>query len=81
MFTRTIENIISEKIDSGKAIILVGARQVGKTTLIKKILKDKNYLFLDADDPVTRTILTNPTTEQIRTFLGDSKYVFLDEAQ
>ena len=81
MFARTIENKISEKIDSGKAIILVGARQVGKTTLIKKILKDKDYLFIDADDPATRTTLTNPTTEQIRTFLGDSKYVFLDEAQ
>jgi hypothetical protein len=37
MFTRTIEDIIKEKINSGKAIILVGARQVGKTTLLKKI--------------------------------------------
>ena len=81
MFVRTIEEKISEKIDSGKAIILVGARQVGKTTLIKKILKERDYLFVDADDPVTRTTLTNPTTEQIRTFLGDNKYVFLDEAQ
>ncbi len=81
MFARTIENIISEKIDSGKAIILVGARQVGKTTLIKEILKDKDYLFVDADDPATRTTLTNPTTEQIRTFLSNCKYVFLDEAQ
>jgi uncharacterized protein len=81
MFDRTIENVIKEKINSGKAIILVGARQVGKTTLLKKILKDKEYLFLDADDPSTRSLLQNPTTEQIRTFLGEYKYVFLDEAQ
>ena len=81
MFARTIENIIKEKINSGKAIIVVGARQVGKTTLLNKILKDKDYLFLDADDPSTRSLLQSPTTEQIRTFIGKYKYVFLDEAQ
>jgi len=81
MFTRTIENTIKDKINSGKAIVVVGARQVGKTTLLKRILKDKEYLFLDADDPSTRNLLQNPTTEQIRTFLGDYQYVFLDEAQ
>ncbi len=81
MFSRTIENTITEKINSGKAIVVVGARQVGKTTLLKAILKDKKYLFLDADDPTTRNLLSNPNTEQIRTFIGDHKFIFLDEAQ
>lgn len=81
MIERTIENAIKDKVNSGKAIVVVGARQVGKTTLINKILKDKNYLFLDADDPSTRNFLQSPTTEQIRTFIGDYKYIFLDEAQ
>jgi uncharacterized protein len=81
VFTRTIEKAIREKFSSGKAIVVVGARQVGKTTLLKEILKDRSYLFLDADDPSTRSLLQNPTTEQIRTLLGEYKYVFLDEAQ
>lgn len=81
MIPRAIESTIREKINGGKAIIVVGARQVGKTTLLEKILTDKEFLFLDADDPSTRILLQNPTTEQIRTFLGDYKYVFLDEAQ
>jgi len=81
MFARTIENIIKEKINGGKAIVVVGARQVGKTTLLNKILEDLDYLFLDADDPATRNLLQSPTTEQIRTFIGDYKYIFLDEAQ
>lgn len=81
MFNRTLENTIKEKIDSGKAIVVVGARQVGKTTLLKKVLKDKDYLFLDADDPSTRSLLKHPTTEQIRTIIGEYKYIFLDEAQ
>ncbi len=81
MFARTIENRIKEKMNSGKAVVVVGARQVGKTTLLNEILKDKAYLFLDADDPATRNLLQSPTTEQIRTIIGDYKYVFLDEAQ
>ena len=75
MFARTIENKIIEKINSGKAIVVIGARQVGKTTLLNEILKGRDYLFLDADDPSTRNLLQNPTTEQIRTFIGEYKYV------
>ena len=45
MFDRTIENTIKEKINGGKAIVVVGARQVGKTTLLNEILKDKE-LFI-----------------------------------
>ena len=71
MYQRIIENIVKEKIGSRKAIIIVGARQVGKTTLIKKILKGKEFLFFDADDPANRRLLSSPTTEQIRAFLGD----------
>jgi len=81
MFPRIIENSIKDKINSGKAIVIVGARQVGKTTLLKNILNNKDYLFLDADDPTTRNILSNPNTEEIKTIIGDYKYIFLDEAQ
>ena len=68
-------------MNGGKAIVLVGARQVGKTTLVKSILKNNDYLFLDADDPTIRNLLSNPNTEQIRAILADNKTVFLDEAQ
>ena len=81
MIHRSISHRIKEKINKGKAIVIVGARQVGKTTLIKEILNGVDYLFLDADDPSTRSLLQSPTTEQLRTILGDYKYVFLDEAQ
>jgi len=81
MYQRTLGNNVKKRIGSGKAIVIVGARQVGKTTLIKNILKEKEYLFFDADDPTIRQLLTNPNTEEIRTFLGESKIVFIDEAQ
>ncbi|MBW6492256.1 MAG: ATP-binding protein [Lentimicrobium sp.] len=81
MFARFLEKRIQEKIGSGKAIVLTGARQVGKTTLINHILDGLEFLFLDADDPTIRTILANPNTEEIRTILADHKIVFIDEAQ
>ena len=81
MFIRTLEDIIKGDLGGGKAIILIGAKQVGKTTLIKKVLKDKRYLFLDGDDPAIRKMLTYPNTEEIRTILKDYKIIFIDEAQ
>jgi uncharacterized protein len=81
MITRTLECTIKEKENDGKAIVVVGARQVGKTTLLKSILEGKDYLFLDADDPTVRSLLSNPNTEQLRTIIGNYKTVFIDEAQ
>ena len=81
MYSRFLSQSINKRIGSGKAIVVIGARQVGKTTLLESLLESKNYLFLNGDDPRTRTLLTKPTTEQIRTILGSFKYVFIDEAQ
>jgi len=81
MYSRYLSDRIEKRIGSGKAIVVIGPRQVGKTTLIETLLNSKDYLLLDGDDPTTRTILTEPNTEQIRTILGKHKYVFIDEAQ
>lgn len=81
MIERTIKNTISSRLFKGKTIILIGARQVGKTTLIKEVLKGMDFLFLDGDDPLVRERLTNPNTKEIETILGNAKIVFIDEAQ
>lgn len=81
MLKRHLDAVLKSKINRGKAILLVGARQVGKTTLIKSVLEKSDYLFLDGDDPTVRNLLSGPNTEQIRTIIGDSKIIFLDEAQ
>lgn len=81
MFLRFLEDVISNRMNKGKAIILIGARQVGKTTLIKKIINGRDSLFLDGDDPSVRALLTNPSTEQIRSIIANYKLIFIDEAQ
>ncbi len=80
MYHRTLASIFN-KNTRGKAVVIVGARQVGKTTLIKNALKNKEFLFLDADDPTVRRLLTHPNTAQIQNILGAFKIVFIDEAQ
>jgi len=81
MYERYLKERIIKRINSGKAINLIGPRQVGKTTLIREVLKDHDYLFFDGDDPKTRTLLNQPNTEEIRRIVGKHKYIFIDEAQ
>ena len=82
MINRILESEIRKRLFSGKAIIVTGPRQVGKTTLIKKILKDQaDVLFFDGDDPTVMKLLDRPNTEQIRQIIGTNKIVFIDESQ
>lgn len=81
MYPRFLHEKIEQRIGSGKAIVVIGPRQVGKTTLIESILRSENYLLLNGDDPRTRMLLTEPNTEQIRSIIGKHKFVFIDEAQ
>ena len=81
MYNRDLKETIEGKINKGKAIILIGPRQVGKTTLLKTIIDTKEHLFLDGDDPTVRSLLNNPNTTQIRSIIGSNKIIFIDEAQ
>ncbi len=81
MYLRVVEKAIKNKLGKGKALVLIGPRQVGKTTLIRNLLEGKKYLFLDGDDPTVRELLTNPSTEQLRNIIGTHDTLFVDEAQ
>ncbi len=41
MITRVLEESIRNKLGQDKAIVIMGARQVGKTTLLKHLFKEK----------------------------------------
>ena len=82
MIERKLKSVLESKIGSGKAIVLLGPRQTGKTTLIKQLLKGRGeYLLLDCDDPLVRSQLTNVNTEELKRIIGKNKCVFIDEAQ
>jgi len=82
MINRKLEGIIKNRIASKKAIIVLGPRQTGKTTLIEKISSARgDYLILDGDDPLVRMRLENANTEELRQIIGKHHTVFIDEAQ
>ncbi len=81
MYPRIIADRIRKKLGSGEAIIITGPRQVGKTTLIRSVIEEQSFLFLDGDDPKTREELTNPNTEELKSLIGLNKLLIIDEAQ
>lgn len=83
MIKRQLQKKVENRLFGGKTIILIGARQVGKTTLVKHILEahKTEARFFDGDDPTVRRLLDEPNTEQIRQLIGEADLVFIDEAQ
>jgi len=80
---RTLEEKITDKLFLGKAIIVYGARQVGKTTLVQDILarfKGKG-LYLNADEPEVQARLRDAGAAQIASLFGNHRLVVIDEAQ
>jgi predicted AAA+ superfamily ATPase len=81
MIKRILLNDIQRRLFQGKAIILFGPRQCGKSTLIEDMLKDKEHLYLNGDDADIREQLTNTSATRLKTIVGGYKIVFIDEAQ
>jgi predicted AAA+ superfamily ATPase len=83
---RYIKRAISKKIQNrlfeNKAIIVLGPRQVGKTTMIKQILKKQtSILYLNGDDADIRDLLANTTSTKLKNIIGNNNIIFIDEAQ
>lgn len=83
MITRILENGIKLHIGSGKAVILIGPRQVGKTTLLEKLAKTfgKRVLMINCDEPDMRFMLQNKTSSEFKAMMGSYDLVIIDEAQ
>jgi predicted AAA+ superfamily ATPase len=83
MINRKLESTIISKLFKGKAIIVLGPRQTGKTTLLRKIVssQNENILWLDADEPIVRSQLTNANISDLKLIIGKNKILVLDEAQ
>jgi predicted AAA+ superfamily ATPase len=83
MIFRTLQNEIESRLFKGKAILLFGPRQTGKSTLIHAILsaQEKSFLYLNGDEADVRDILSETTSTKLRNLVGPHPLVFIDEAQ
>ena len=82
MIKRQLEDIIKKRINKGKAIIMLGPKQTGKTTLLTKIASETgDYLLLDCDEILVREKLEDANIENLKQLIGKHNFVFIDEAQ
>lgn len=83
MIKRAIYQQIIENLFKGKAIIITGPRQVGKTTLLQVIMRESksNVLYLNCDEPDIRPMLENASSTSLKALVGNNTLLLIDEAQ
>lgn len=82
MIHRILEEKIQPLLGGNKAIIAMGARQVGKSTLLNELLgENKNALWLNGDDIDVQNLFHEMSSTRMRALLGNNKFLVIDEAQ
>lgn len=82
MIRRQLQDTIEQNMFKGKAIVLIGARQVGKSTLFRQLIGNRqSVLTLNCDEPEVRELLTDANTHDLRLLIADNTIVVIDEAQ
>lgn len=79
---RSLEKIINEYLLPNKVLILLGARRVGKTELIKHLLlkTGEKKMVLNGEDLDVHLALKDRSVRNYKQFLGDTKLLVIDEA-
>ncbi|HUH74094.1 MAG TPA: ATP-binding protein [Chitinophagales bacterium] len=79
---RILESPLKKWLFKGKALILTGARQVGKTTLLHNMIdSDDSVLWLNADEAHVRARLSELNIASLKQIVGNYKIVVIDEVQ
>jgi len=82
MIKRSIQARITDRLKDNKAIIILGPRQVGKTTLLDQLFSSNpKTLWLNGDEQSTRVLLENVNTTKWKQILGNAETLIIDEAQ
>ena len=81
-----ISRLSSESIKAAsklkKIVILLGARQVGKTTLLKSLFQNSDStLWLNGDELDVQNLFANLSVDRFKAYLGKNKNLVIDEAQ
>ena len=80
--TRNLEKELSQKLADEKALIIYGARQVGKSTMLKNLLgNNDSVIWFYGDQLQTQTFFSDISVPNLKTMIGIKKIVVIDEAQ
>ena len=74
---------LKQMIEPGKVVLILGARRVGKTTLLEHFIQDTDTtsLLVSGEDITVRSYLESQSIEKLRAFVGDHHLLAVDEAQ
>lgn len=80
---RSLQATLEQRLFKGKALVVTGARQVGKSTMLREIANksQESVITLDCDEPDVRHSLTDVNSKELTMLLGNSRIVLIDEAQ
>jgi len=82
MVVRELEKVIKKRLNTGKAIVILGARQVGKTTLLKSLFGSSNeVLWLNGDEMDVQLLFSAISAVRLKAIFGNKKTIIIDEAQ
>jgi len=83
MIKRYIESSLSKRLNDSKALIILGPRQAGKSTLLRNMTPSfiAPITWWNGDDADIRTMLISPNSSLLRSLLGKTKTLIIDEAQ
>jgi len=83
MYPRYLKKNIQKNMFQGFVLIVYGARQVGKTTLVKSILDEFSgtKLYLNCDEINTRLLLEPTSYTDLKNKIGEPELLVIDEAQ
>jgi len=83
MISRLLLPVLQRYLHNRKALLIIGPRQTGKTTLVQELTK--NYQgpsrYLNADELLVRERLSDASTDRLRSIIGNASLVIIDEAQ
>ena len=80
---RTAKKLIQKRLKPGKVIVLLGARRVGKTFLLKEIISEtkEKFIFWNGEDFALRDLLSRRSVGNYKNIIGDATLLIIDEAQ
>lgn len=82
MIPRLLENQIRSRLGGQKAVLLFGARQTGKTTLLKTLFGNQpNTLWLSGDEEDTLALFRAKSAKELAIYFKGYKNIVVDEAQ
>lgn len=84
IINRAIFNEVKAQIKPGRVLLLLGARRVGKSHLLRQVISELNpseLLLLNGEDQTTIDRMAVRSVENFKVLLGNAKFLCIDEAQ